>query len=208
MLNDFAGIFPPEKSGELEDRLTELKEKTGAEVAVVTVSEIPGGDVDGAATDLFAAWGVGQEGKNNGVLILCSIEQRRVRIEVGYGLEGLLPDALCGRIMDQHMIPWFRRGDIPQGLIDGAAAVAEVIAKDAGATLRHAPAAAPAEEEIPRWVWFVILLALLIASGFLRRRYGAGPYGGGFYGGGFSGGGGGGGFGGGFSGGGGAGRSW
>jgi uncharacterized protein len=183
---------------------------------------VPDGDVDTAAVDLFEAWGIGKKGKNNGVLILCAVEDRRIRIEVGYGLEGILPDAKAGRIIDQLMLPHFRAGDLPTGLASGTLAVATVIAEDAGVKLSGSPStqrSGPVREKrsvgspLLRLLFLVLIALLFIRNPrllLLMMLMGGGRGFGGYHRGGFGGGlgGGFGGFGGGLSGGGGAGRGW
>ncbi len=220
-VNDFAGVMEAGARQRLEGRLSELEQRTGAEVTVVTVESVPDGDVDRAAVELFQAWGIGKKDRDNGVLILCSVRDRRIRIEVGYGLEAVLPDARTGRIIDTQVLPAVRRGDLSAGLVAGALAVADVIAGTADAT-----SADPTGVRIPSVV--VLLIAVLILAILLillsrtrdrgpwvyprrGRDFGYGGYGG-FPPGGFGGSlgrdGGFGGFGGGLSGGGGASRGW
>jgi len=213
-VSDFAGVMEPDAIRQLEATLNGLKQATGAEVAVVTVPSVPDGDVKSFAIELFQAWGIGQTGKDNGVLLLASIQDRRVEIEVGYGIEGILPDAKTGRILDQFVIPAFKEGAYGAGLLGGGLAIAQLIAQDAGVTL---PAASQISHSARRPVrrgnpLIRLLFMLLMIPVFIRYPWliflfmGRGGYGGGF-GGGF-GGGGFGGFGGGMSGGGGAGRGW
>ena len=216
----------PKPEGYVSGR--ELREKTGAELTVVTLPDLGGEEVEPVAVDLFQAWGIGKKGTDEGVLILLASKERRVRIEVGYGLEGILPDGLCGSIIRRVMAPNLAAGRIGQGLLRGAAAVAGVIAKDRGVTITGAVAPEPEEEEGGRQgvflaAMFVALIVSVISRMAFRRRGwtwtgrgwwdgpGPGGYGGMFggfggMGGGFGGGGGGGfgGFGGGRSGGGGA----
>lgn len=219
-VNDFAGVMRPEAVQQLEQVLIELQRQTGAEVALATVSTVPDGDVERAAVDLFAQWGIGKKGSDNGVLVLCAVQDRKVRIEVGYGLEAVLPDAVSGRIIREQMVPLFRAGDMSGGLVNGGTAVAQLIAQHAGVTLTTAPQVAPASTTRPDWVFlffivFILFFSVLSRLGRMRGGYGGvygGGWGGGFGGGGFGGGGFGGGgfggFGGGGSGGGGASGSW
>ncbi len=213
-VNDFAGVMQPDAIRRLEATLTGLKQATGAEVAVVTVTSVPDGDVKTFAVELFQAWGIGQTGKDNGVLLLASIQDRRVEIEVGYGIEGILPDAKTGRILDAFVIPAFQQGAYGDGLLGGGLAIAQVIAEDAGVALQAVPRiASPTGRGVRRvnplfqLLFMLLMIPLVIRYPWLIFLFlGRGGYGGGF-GGGF-GGGGFGGFGGGWSGGGGAGRGW
>jgi len=228
-VSDFAGLVDEASRDSTEAIAGELREKTGAELAVVTLPDLGGEEIDPVAVDLFHAWGIGKKGKDEGALILLAVKERRVRIEVGYGLEGILPDGLCGSIIRRVMAPELTQGHTGTGLLRGAAAVAGVIAKDRGVTITGA-IGIPEEDGDERGnrnsVFLIALFAAFVLSALFRSRSprrgwrnrggwwgGGGPGGdggmlGGFggMGGGFGGGGGGGfgGFGGGSSGGGGA----
>jgi len=219
-VSDFAGVVDEASRDSTEAIARELREKTGAELAVVTLQDLGGEEIDPVAVDLYKAWGIGTKGKDEGVLILLAVKERRVRIEVGYGLEGILPDGLCGSIIRHVMAPELSQGLFGPGLLHGAAAVVGVIAKDRGVAITGS-LPLPTEEEEPsgrRAMFFMaaILIAILwsvLTRSLSSRRGWRGPRGyggmfGGFggMGGGFGGGGGGGfgGFGGGGSGGGGA----
>ena len=215
-VSDFAGQFSPAELATLENFLQELERKTTAEIAVVTVKNLDGGDIEDYATRLFEQWGVGKKGKDNGALLIAAIEDRKVRIEVGYGLEGAIPDARAGRILDESVIPFFKNGQYGAGLTEGARALALLVAQEAGIgltnSLPEAPAAAQSSassNDIPVIIFFVIIVIFIIISSRRNRRFGGG---GGWIGGpgGRSSGGssGFGGFGGGRSGGGGASRGW
>jgi uncharacterized protein len=230
-LNDFAGIVDAASGDSIEALGVELAQKTGAELAVVTVAGLGGEEIDPAAVDLYHQWGIGKKGKDEGVLILLARDERRVRIEVGYGLEGILPDGKCGAIIRQVMGPDLHEDRFGPGLLRGAAAVAGVIAEDRGVTLSFATAPTFREGSAPPQALglvfiFAIIMVMVMARaarqsqigglgrwGGGRRRGWFDPWGGfggglggmgGFGGGGGGGGGGFGGFGGGSSGGGGA----
>ncbi|AGC68644.1 MgtC/SapB transporter family protein [Thermoclostridium stercorarium subsp. stercorarium DSM 8532] len=104
--------------------------KTGAQVVVVTINSLNGEAIEEYSNALFRKWGIGSKKENNGVLILVSVGDRMSRIEVGYGLEGALPDGLTGRIQDNYMIPHFRDGDYGQGIANGFMAVIQQIYKE------------------------------------------------------------------------------
>ncbi len=210
-VNDFAGVMRQETVAQLGALLTELEQKTGAEMAVVTVRTVPDGNIEQAAVDLFHAWGIGKKRRDNGVLILCAVQDRKVRIEVGYGLEPVLPDAWCGQVIREQMIPQFRAGDFSSGLKGGALTVAAAIAQHAGVTLAGATAV-PLPRSIPWWPQLLFYGVCFLVAGLLQKIQQSvssifwGDYFGGSVGG--FGGGGFGGFGGGGSGGGGASGSW
>jgi len=213
-VNDLANVISADQSQTLEAFLTEVEQKTGAQIAVVTTPSVEGADIDGAAVDLFKTWGIGKKGKDDGILILASIQDHRVRIEVGYGLEAVITDGQSGSIIRQYMTPYFKQGDYGQGLTQGAAAVAQLIAAGEGVTLdgQVAQPVSSGNGGYGTLIEIIIFVLFFLLTSILRGRrgfYGGSFYGGGWGGGGFGGGGGGfGGFGGGGSGGGGASGGW
>ncbi len=102
-INDFAGVLDEPSESQLDSLLTALETDTTAQVAVVTMDSLDGANVEEYATKLFNAWGIGQKGKDNGVLVLVVPSERVMRIEVGYGLEGILPDGLAGAVMRDEL---------------------------------------------------------------------------------------------------------
>lgn len=134
-VNDFAGVIPADYKSKLDALLQELEEKTSTEIAVVTMDSIAPYDEQQYARLLFNDWKPGKKGKDNGVLILLAVKERRWRIETGYGAEGILPDGLCGEIGRNHMSPYFKEGRYGEGLYYGVSAVAKVVVQDADVTL-------------------------------------------------------------------------
>ena len=144
-----------------------------ASVVVATVKNLEGGNIDLYANELFAYWGIGKKGQDKGVLILLALEERKVRIETGYGVEGILPDGKVGRILDQYVIPLFKKGSYDKGLLNGMIAVGQVIAKDAGVTIGEgytpkAPADSRRMQRRPFGVFPIIVFIFLILSLFTR----------------------------------------
>jgi len=132
-VHDFANLLSPEQRESLESAARDVEQKTTAQVAVVTVTSLDGQSVDAYAHELFNSWGIGQREKNNGVLLLVAPTERRMRIEVGYGIEPLLTDSLCGEISDKHIVPHFKQGDYPGGIIAGTNELARVLLADPAA---------------------------------------------------------------------------
>lgn len=218
-VNDFAGVISGGTKNALEGLLSSFERATGNEIAVVTLPSLDGRTVEDVAVDLFKQWGIGKKGKDDGILFLIAPGERRMRIEVGYGLEGTINDALAGRLLDDNVIPRFRAGDMDGGIAAGTIAIVQTIVDreqlsfDIAAASNNIPITRTSpEDEVGKGplarvlqVLFVILLIYL----FIRHPWlfllllstGGGRSGGGF-GGGF------GGFGGGGSGGGGASRGW
>ena len=214
-VNDFAGVISPEYQENISSLIQEVEQKTSTEIAVVTQPSIAPYGADQYAQTLFDNWKIGKKGRDNGVLILLAVKEREWRIQTGYGVEGILPDGVCGRIGRDYMVPYFKDGKYTEGLYYGVAAVANIIAKDANVTLDGLKDVS-FQEQSPdvSALWyipiFLIVLILMFRQPLIWIPGGLGGYGrGGFGGGGFSGGGFGGGgfggFGGGLSGGGGAG---
>jgi len=219
LVNDFAEVIPPSYEQQISTITNELLQKTKIPVVVVTMPDIGGAEYNDYANRLFSSWGIGQKGEDKGVLIFVTVKERKMRIEVGYGVEAILPDGLAGEIRDRYMIPYLKTDNYGEGLLRGTAAVAQVIATDAGVSLTgEMPAMKVAPKKKRSGLALFPLFLILLFFLFGRRRGGGGLLlaamllgggrggyvrGGGGFGGGFSGGFGG--FGGGMSGGGGAG---
>jgi uncharacterized protein len=238
-VNDFAQVIDPASAAEMSRMIRALQTKTGDVVVVATVPTIEGyGDINEYAVKLFenGGRGIGEKGKDNGVLIVLAIKERRIKIEVGYGLEEFITDGYAGETIREYMTPQFRAGRFGPGLVAGTERIVGRVAQARGVTLDgvrvpQGPIRRPVERTAPPfWLMLLVFIIILIVSRIgggpgSRRRFwggpfiggwtsGVGPFGGGF-GGGLGGGFGGGGFGGGFggfggggSGGGGASGSW
>ncbi|MBF0571898.1 MAG: TPM domain-containing protein [Candidatus Omnitrophica bacterium] len=210
---DQSGIIDSAAQSRLEAWILELKQKTSAEIAVVTVDSTEPLSIEEYAVNLFKRFGIGQKGKDNGVLLLIAYKDHHMRIEVGYGLEGAITDALSRRIINTIITPEFKEGHFSDGIEKGAAAIVTSIAKEYNVSLTGVPE--PNYQETQGgsiWTLLFILcifLSFAFSRGgmffpiFLGSGYGRGGFGSG---GGFSGGFGG--FGGGMSGGGGASGGW
>ena len=107
----------------IDTMLFSLERATGIEVVVAVVSDIEDGDCYQFALDLGKKYGVGKKKKDNGLIVLLSTEQRCIQILTGYGLEGVLPDAICKRIQEQHMNPYFAKGKWDKGMLEGMKAI-------------------------------------------------------------------------------------
>ena len=132
-INDYAGVLDAGVSRQLEALAVELKQKTKAEVAVAVISSLEGDSIESYANVLAEEWGVG-DAEDRGALLLLSIENRRMRIEVGYGLEPILPDGRAGEIREQ-MRPALQAGDYNRAVTIGFLGIAQIVAADAGVSL-------------------------------------------------------------------------
>jgi len=134
-VNDFAGVIGEGYKEKIETVIEETEGATSAEIAVATFKSISPYDEASYARLVFDNWKIGKKGKDNGVLVLIAVTEHRWRIEVGYGLEGILPDGLCGQIGRNYMVPYFRQGKYGEGLYYAVAAIAKIIAQDAHTSL-------------------------------------------------------------------------
>jgi len=123
----------------------EVLERADAALTVVTLKDIGGANIDEFTNRLYERWGVGKKGEDRGVMILVALKERRIRIEVGYGLEGVIPDGLAGQIRDQAIVPYLKKDEFGLGLSNGLSALAGIIAKDRGIELVGKP---PTPQEV------------------------------------------------------------
>ena len=120
----------------MESLAREVWQKTGTAVVVVTVATVgENEDYRMYANGLYKAWGIGKKGEDKGVLIFLAVKERKIRIETGYGVEGILPDGLVGEILDKYVLPQLKAGDYGKGLYNAVYACSAYIAKDAGVQL-------------------------------------------------------------------------
>lgn len=150
-VSDGAGVIDPAMETKINAVLNRLEKKNGTEIAVVTVRNLGGQDIEGFANDLFNLWKIGKKGRDNGVLLLAAIEDRRYNIEVGYGLEDALSDGKATALLRDTLPPAFRRSAYGEGLYAATLAVVREI--DSGvvsgnAPLRVAPTSAPRRENV------------------------------------------------------------
>jgi uncharacterized protein len=122
-VNDYANLIPDALQSQLEQQLREHEDSTSNQIVVLTIHSLDGESVEEAALEIFNTWGLGQRGKDNGVLLLISLNDRKMRIEVGYGLEGTLTDAHCGRIIRDEITPLFKKGAYAEGISAGVTAI-------------------------------------------------------------------------------------
>lgn len=133
-VNDFAGVFEAGRKNTLNQALTDFQKRTGAELAVVTINELGNETIETYAVKLFEDWGIGQKGKDNGALLLLAVGDRKMRIEVGYGLEGSLTDAFTSSVVRNVLTPAFKAGDFAGGLEQGAALLMQAVESGEPAT--------------------------------------------------------------------------
>lgn len=185
-VSDMAGVIDDNTEAQLNAYIDDLEKKTSAEIAVVTVKKCEDFFGSGAAryktdinvkdfaTKLFNAWGIGKKGQDNGVLVLVSVGQRRIEIETGYGVEGILPDGKVGAILDKHVIPYFKKDDYGGGIAQGVYALGREIlyeiAPPSYVFLKKSVKDRSAASKNSYYLFFV-LLALSAASAFSLYRF-------------------------------------
>ena len=208
-VSDYARVLSPRAKAVLEDTLSRFESDTTNQIAVATFESLEGEDLEGFSIRLAERWKLGQTGKDNGVIVLVFKNDRRVRIEVGYGLEGVLTDALCDIIIRNEIVPHFKKGDYDSGILSGIGAVIKAVSGE-----YKAEPSSRAELDILIGIFviamFLLIVALSLYAEYRRRKdgywgassrgdyyggwgshHGGGFGGGGFGGGGFGGGGGG-----------------
>ena len=152
------GILSPGAVARIDSVCGALRDRAIAQVAVVAVDDIAGGDVFDFAVDLFTQWGVGRAENDNGLGILLVRDRREIRFVTGGGLEGVLPDAVCKRIQLKYMLPAFREGDYSRGMVAGVEAAAQLLEGselDLGGT-------DTADGELPSWAVFLIVVGFVV----------------------------------------------
>ena len=184
-VNDFAKVMKAQDAEAVESLAAAVKEKTGAELALVTVqSYAPYATISEYSIALAEAWGVGERNKDNGVILVLAMKEREVRIEVGYGLEGAIPDSVAGRILDTVVIPAFQQSDFSGGLREGCRTIAAYVVKEKGQELadfdlsenliRSSGSSSTLNIIIPLIFFFVIIFIPILRYSILRRVLGTG----------------------------------
>jgi uncharacterized protein len=179
-VTDAANILPPDTEAALTARLETLENATKTQLVVATVPDLQGYEIDEYGYQLGRTWGIGQKGANNGALLIVAPNDRKVRIEVGYGLEGVLTDAVTSQIIRRNIIPYFKAGDMAGGVNAGTDALVKLLELPPDERAKVAQAAAlddggggPGAGFI---IWLIIILFWIVLAISRRKRgLGAGP---------------------------------
>ncbi len=215
-VNDYASVLNIKQKTRIESLISEFEQKTGNEIAVVIIKSLEGNNLEDFTNRLFERWGVGKKSRDNGIMLLIAMQERKIRIEIGYGLESIINDAMAGEIIRETIAPFFRQNLYADGIYAGIFKIASIIAQKTGVKLdeKYTPELSGTNKTMS--IIFFFIFVFFILPVFLRHPWlllfflSSGRHSrGGHFGGGFgSGGGGFGGFGGGVSGGGGASGGW
>jgi len=167
-VNDYAGLLSPAVKTQLDAKLSQLEKDTTAEVAVVIVKTLEGDSIENYAVRLYEKWGIGKKGKDNGALFLVAVDEHKLRIEVGYGIEPVITDGRAGSILSGEVTPRFKENDYDGGIVAGVDAIEKYI--------RDGNPPAPLEENpvksaLGDWtgVLFFLTIITVYLSGFLAR---------------------------------------
>jgi uncharacterized protein len=171
---DAANVLPPDMEQRITEKSEALEKSTGRQFVVATLPSLQGYDIADYGYQLGRAWGIGEAKENTGALLIVAPSERRVRIEVGYGLEGVLTDALSNVILQQRILPKFKAGDLPGGVEDGANAVIDQLQLPPDQAQAKVTAAAEPESQIDwGFVVFIAFWALWFLLAATRaRRFG------------------------------------
>lgn len=167
LVNDMANILTPEEEAALEQKLVNYNDTTSTQIAIVTIKSIGDYDANQYAAELGERWGVGSKKFDNGIVILVAMEQRKVAIQTGYGMEHIVPDAIAKRITEYTLKPKFGQGEFYQGLDEATSFIISV----ASGEYQAEPGASGDGEGGPS-IMFIIILALIIL--FILSRFGGG----------------------------------
>ncbi|MBG0799696.1 TPM domain-containing protein [Methylocystis sp. L43] len=172
---DQADVIPPSTKSAIESKLRDLEDKSGIQLVVASVDSLEGLDVETYANGLFRAWKLGEAKKNNGVLFLVAPNERKMRIEVGYGLEGTLTDALSKIILTSAVAPRFKARDYGTGIERGVEGIIEVLSGDSAEwTKRARGPQSTTFDELSPLIFFALFLFIVVwmaRSARGRRRY-------------------------------------
>ncbi len=164
-VNDFAGVLSVEDKSFLENKLSALEKSTSDEISIVIIKSLGGDTIENFAVKLYADWGIGKEAEDNGALILVALEDREIRIEVGYGLEPVLTDLTSSRIINETITPKFKTGDYAGGLSDGVDQITSLLI---GGTM--SPEIQTEQPSNFNWFYYIPLIFLYFAAVLGRSK--------------------------------------
>lgn len=177
-VNDFADVIPPDYEMRINSLARALWAQTGTALVVATFPDLGETSPEEFASRLYETWGIGKKGEDKGVLILVALKERRVRVETGYGVESVLPDAKVGDVLDGYIVPALQRGQFGEGLLNGSLAFAQIVAQDAGVELRLDDVGVMPPQRLPErrgGYLLPLLFVLFVIFGVLGRGMGVFP---------------------------------
>jgi uncharacterized protein len=171
-INDYAGLLSETEKTKLESYLTYVENNSGAQIALLTIPSLQGDSLESYSIRVADKWKLGEKGKDNGVLLLIALEEKKIRIEVGYGLESVLTDAATGYIIREIMVPSFKKGNYEQGIAEGLAAIGGAVTREAPISSEVINESSKDESNLAAIIPFIIFILIFFAGGIGRsRRY-------------------------------------
>ena len=161
-VNDYAGILSASTQKQLDTVLADLEQTDSTQIVVLTLSSLKGENLEGFSMRVAETWKIGQKGLDNGAVLLVALKERKIRIEVGYGLEGRLTDLMAGRIIRNVIVPSFKTGNFDQGITDGVAAMIGVVRGE------YAPPQTSRRKDTPAGGFHSIFVSLLAFVFFIN----------------------------------------
>jgi uncharacterized protein len=169
---DQTHTLSPQAAAALTDKLAAFEQKTGDQIVVAIVDSLQGQEIEDYGYQLGRFWGIGQKGKDNGAILIVAPKERKVRIEVGYGLEGTLTDAQSNQIIYQTIIPYFKAGQMEQGIVAGTEAILSALGdQDAAVNAPAAIVSMPVQNQVPQGAHFIAIACVIL---FVLLRFGLG----------------------------------
>ena len=154
---DEANLMSRKQAHQLAQQLAVFEKRSGVQLVVVSIDTLAGDTIEEYGYQLGRHWGIGQKGKNNGVLLLIAQDERKVRIEVGYGLEGALPDAIAANIIQTRILPAFKRGDMVAGVVAGSQSIMKALAGE------YQPVEQPkSDSDGGPWLFILVVIAMIV----------------------------------------------
>ena len=163
------GIISEETVYQLDTMLQNLEAKNKAEIAVVVLNSIGDNDIFDFGVELFERWGIGKKRSDNGLLILFVLDQRKIRFETGYGLEGVLPDAICKRIQMNEMVPYFKEGNYDEGMLRGVKKTVETVENEEFFEDDSESEVSSFAYVVPVAVLLIVIIAMLLKSNTIAK---------------------------------------
>lgn len=160
-VNDYAHLLSPATVSQLDNALRNFEQKESTQIVVLTIPTLAGDSLEDFSIRVAEKWKIGQKGLDNGAILLIAKKERKIRIEVGYGLEGKLTDLVSGRIIRNIILPWFKQGNFDQGVLNGVGAMMSVVKGEFNAKTVHRPKRRSANN------LFALFAPLIIFFGFL-----------------------------------------
>jgi len=175
LMTDLAGMLGRSAADDIESQLVLLWQDTGVQFAVVTVPDLGRDTIENYSVRLFEAWGIGETGKDNGLLLLIAAEEREMKFETGYGLEGELPDSFLGKVIDQALTPKFREGNPAAGIKASITMISHRLQGRAGEGPGADKSSEPVGEIAAAIVFLIVVMVIIAISSRRRGPRGKGP---------------------------------